>query len=172
MPRRNDRKSPRSPRSLTRSAVRDFAGDTVAVIHARSYTQASSLAARDGLPVNELEDCGPSHADTARVERTPEQYVLVLPETPINLDDDPTPLSGRLHELDGQGHVLAFAEDGGTISHLLRLKAQAAQEVLHLAQHECPGASLLDAATTRPTDPQQYAPLQAEGVHVRTWGPS
>lgn len=81
---------------MTRFAVRDFAGDTVATIHAHSCTHASRLAERAGLPVSQIEDSGPSAATAAHAEVRVRRYLLTLPDTPHNLEDDPTPLSERL----------------------------------------------------------------------------
>lgn len=136
---------------LTRYTIRDFSGAATATVHARSYAHAARLAERAGLPIAELEDAGPSAATEAGAQVEVTRYLLTLPETPINLDDDPTPLSHRLHDLDRRGRVLCFAQDGGTIFHLLQLdSATDAQALLHLAQQECSGAHLQGAVTTWP----------------------
>ena len=154
---------------MTRFAVRDFAGDTVAIIHAHSYTHASRLAERAGLPVSEIEDSGPSAATVAHAEVKVRRYLLTLPDSPLNLDDDPTPLTERLQDLNRQGGVQGFAQDGSTIYHLLQLaNAAAADELLCLAQQECAGASLQAAVMTWPADPQRHDALHVEGLHVRT----
>jgi len=155
--------------TLTRFALRDFGGHLVATVHARSYAQASALAEQTGLPVNELEDVGPSTATQPRVEPTVTQYLLTLPDAPDNLDEDPTPLSRLLHDLDQQGRVHGFMQDGATLYHLLQLDGAAdVQALLHLAHQEHPGATLGGAVISWPTDPLQHAVLQTGGLHVRT----
>lgn len=154
---------------LTRYTIRDLSGAATATVHARSYAHAARLAERAGLPIAELEDTGPSAATEAGAQVEVTRYLLTLPETPINLDDDPTPLSHRLHDLDQRGRVLCFAQDGGTIFHLLQLdSATDAQALLHLAQQECSGAHLQGAVTTWPSGPQVHQVLHAEGLHIRT----
>ncbi len=149
---------------LTRYTIRDFSGAATATVHACFSAHAARLVERAGLPIAALEDTGPSAATEAGAQVEVTRYLLTLLETPINLDDDPTPLSHRLHDLDQRGRVLCFAQDGGTIFHLLQPDSATDAQAL-LQQQECSGAHLQGAVPMCPSGPQV---LHAEGLHICT----